>query len=65
MTAVENRLRVARETAIPTPRIDPALRAACRRGHLLDFENTRIRPNGSRTCKTCERESERRRGKRR
>lgn len=65
MTAAENRLRVARATAIPTPRTDPALRATCRRGHILDFENTRVHSDGSRSCKRCERASERRRGKRR
>ncbi len=25
----------------------------CKRGHLFDEENTHIRPNGNKTCRTC------------
>ncbi|MCV7009495.1 NUMOD4 domain-containing protein [Mycobacterium gordonae] len=28
----------------------------CKRGHLFDEENTRLRPNGTRLCRACKRE---------
>lgn len=33
----------------------------CKRGHLYTAETTRIKPNGTRNCKTCHAEDERRR----
>lgn len=32
----------------------------CKRGHEFSFENTRIRPNGTRKCRRCDAERERR-----
>lgn len=36
-------------------RSGPVVRATCIRGHLRSAENTRIRPNGKRACRACER----------
>ena len=38
-----------------------ALVTCCPKGHPYDKENTRVRPDGSRNCKECDRESARKR----
>lgn len=35
----------------------------CIHGHIFDFKNTRIRPNGSRECRVCHREAMRKRSR--
>ena len=39
----------------------PINKNCCVHGHLYTVTNTRIRPNGKRACRTCEREREKRR----
>jgi len=52
------RQKAAREAAAAT-RAPRELKTHCKHGHPYDEENTRVRTNGGRVCRTCHRDRER------
>lgn len=54
LEAVDNRTNVLRGDTITAAN---AAKTACIHGHLFDAENTRLRPDGKRDCRQCQRDS--------